>query len=92
MANYQRFVNRSPAPAYSPFQESLRMSHIVTIQTQVRDPAAIDLACTRLKLPPAEFGTMASPGSGARCPSVCQPRIFRMFFIATSSCDRRGRR
>lgn len=33
------------------------MSHIVTIQTQVRDPAAIDLACTRLKLPPPEFGT-----------------------------------
>ena len=33
------------------------MSHIVTIQTQVRDPAAIDLACTRLKLLPAVFGT-----------------------------------
>ena len=47
MASYQRFVNRSPAPAYSPFQESLRMSHIVTIETQVRDPAAIEMACAR---------------------------------------------
>ncbi len=27
------------------------MSHIVTIQTQVRDPAAIRLACARLQLP-----------------------------------------
>ena len=33
------------------------MSHIVTIETQVRDPAAIELACTRSKLPPAVFGT-----------------------------------
>jgi len=29
------------------------MSHIVKIQTQVRDPAAIAAACQRLKLPPA---------------------------------------
>ena len=28
------------------------MSHIVTIQTQVRDPEAIRLACERLQLPP----------------------------------------
>ena len=34
------------------------MSHIVTIETQVRDPAAIELACARSKLPPAEFGTV----------------------------------
>lgn len=34
------------------------MSHIVTIQTQVRDPAAIDLACGRLQLPPPVFGTV----------------------------------
>ena len=26
------------------------MSHIVTIKTQVRDPAAIELACKRLEL------------------------------------------
>lgn len=33
------------------------MSHIVTIQTQVRDPAAIELACNRLQLPSPVFGT-----------------------------------
>jgi hypothetical protein len=32
------------------------MSHIVTIQTQVRDPAAIACACQRLQLPTPEFG------------------------------------
>ncbi len=35
------------------------MSHIVTIQTQVRDPAAIYTACQRLSLPEPEFGTVA---------------------------------
>lgn len=34
------------------------MSHIVTIQTQVRDPAAIANACGRLKLPDPEFATV----------------------------------
>lgn len=33
------------------------MSHIVTIQTQVRDPAAIERACERLQLPPPQTGT-----------------------------------
>lgn len=33
------------------------MSHIVTIQTQVRDPAAIHAACERLKLPAPRQGT-----------------------------------
>lgn len=33
------------------------MSHIVTVQTQVRDPAAIGLACGRLLLPEPVFGT-----------------------------------
>ena len=33
------------------------MSHIVTIQTQVRDPAGISSACRRLQLPEPEFGT-----------------------------------
>ncbi|UUO07884.1 DUF1257 domain-containing protein [Blastopirellula sp. J2-11] len=32
------------------------MSHIVSIQTEVRDPAAIRLACDRLRLPEPVFG------------------------------------
>lgn len=33
------------------------MSHIVTVQTKVQDPAAIELACARLNLPRATPGT-----------------------------------
>lgn len=33
------------------------MSHLVTIQTQIRDPIALDLACRRLQLPAPTFGT-----------------------------------
>ena len=33
------------------------MSHIVSIQTQVRDPVAIDAACRRLQLPTPTRGT-----------------------------------
>ncbi|MEX2170057.1 MAG: DUF1257 domain-containing protein [Pirellulales bacterium] len=33
------------------------MSHIVTIQTQVRDPVAVEQACQRLKLAPPTLGT-----------------------------------
>jgi hypothetical protein len=33
------------------------MSHLVTIETEVRDPAAIRAACARLQLPPPELGT-----------------------------------
>ena len=33
------------------------MSHIVTIQTEVRDPTAIHAACERLKLPAPVQGT-----------------------------------
>jgi hypothetical protein len=33
------------------------MSHLMAIKTEVRDPAAIQAACQRLKLPPAVFGT-----------------------------------
>jgi hypothetical protein len=33
------------------------MSHVVTIETLVRDPAAIALACERLNLPPPRQGT-----------------------------------
>lgn len=34
------------------------MSHLVTIQTEVRDPATISLACERLQLPEPKFGTV----------------------------------
>jgi hypothetical protein len=33
------------------------LSHIVQIQTQVRDAAAVSAACERLKLPPPRAGT-----------------------------------
>lgn len=33
------------------------MSHIVTIQTQIRDPVAVEQACQRLKLAPPTLGT-----------------------------------
>ena len=33
------------------------MSHIVTIETQIRDPAALRLACGRLQLPEPEHRT-----------------------------------
>jgi len=32
------------------------MSHVVMIQTQVRDPIAIDLSCRRLQLKPPVYG------------------------------------
>ena len=32
------------------------MSHIVQIQTEIRDPVAIQSACTRLRLEPPVFG------------------------------------
>lgn len=58
------------------------MSHIVTIQTQVRDPAAVAAACQRLKLPQPVQGTFRlftteATGLGVelpgwRYPVVCQ--------------------
>ena len=58
------------------------MSHIVRIQTQVRDPAAVQSACARLRLPPPEQGefqlfTAAAAGLAVRLPGwqypvVCQ--------------------
>ena len=33
------------------------MSHLVTIQTQIRDPVALDLACQRLQLATPVHGT-----------------------------------
>jgi hypothetical protein len=35
------------------------MSHIVTIQTKVRDPAAVAAACARMNLPAPTVGTAA---------------------------------
>jgi hypothetical protein len=40
------------------FYKELFVSHLVTIETQVRDPAAIRLACTRLELPEPVHGTI----------------------------------
>src|SRR5262245_2879993 len=52
----------SPFPICPPFrppalQEPSNVSHIVQIQTEVRDPAAVQAACDRHKLPPAKQGT-----------------------------------
>jgi hypothetical protein len=33
------------------------LSHLVTIQTEIRDPAAVRAACQRLNLPPPVLGT-----------------------------------
>lgn len=41
------------------------MSHIVSIQTEVRDPAAIRSACDRLKLPEPVFGQVKLFSSSA---------------------------
>src|SRR5262245_42019473 len=50
----QRSHHRDPLWASS-HGEDTRMSHIVEIETQVRDPVAIQAACQRLKLrPPVE--------------------------------------
>ena len=47
------------------------MSHIVTVQTQVRDPVAIRSACTRLKLAAPAFGE-AKLFSGAKTGWIVQ--------------------
>ena len=59
------------------------MSHIVQIQTQVRDPAAVRAACDRLKIPApteGEFRLYATSAAGLgvqlpgwRYPIVCSP-------------------
>jgi hypothetical protein len=66
------------------------MSHIVTIQTQVRDPAAIAAACERLKLPQPVQGTFRlftteATGLGVdlpgwRFPVVCQTETGELKF------------
>jgi len=58
------------------------MSHIVTIETQIRDPVAVARACERLQLPPPQAGThrlftneatgLAVRLTGWRYPLVCQ--------------------
>jgi hypothetical protein len=64
------------------------MSHIVEIQTQVRDATAARSACTRLKLPAPEYGTFAlfsgeATGFAVRLPDwrypvVCQTETGRL--------------
>ena len=56
------------------------MSHIVTIQTQVRDPNSISLACQRLQLPVPEFGTVSlfattATGWAVRLPAWTYPVV-----------------
>lgn len=58
------------------------MSHIVTIETQVRDPAAVRAACRRLQLPPPSEGTFrlfsgAAAGLGVRLPGWRYPVVCR---------------
>src|SRR4051812_30094574 len=64
-------------------RRNLRLSHIVTIQTQVRDPAAVVAACQRLGLPAPVHRTVhlfsgAAEGltvelPGWHYPVVCDP-------------------
>jgi hypothetical protein len=66
------------------------VSHIVTIQTKIRDPAAIQAACGRLKLPPPTHGTFrlfsesatghAVQLPGWRYPVVCDTEQGRVLF------------
>ncbi len=66
------------------------MSHLVTIQTQIRDPVAIELACERLQLPPPVQGRaqlFASEATGWqvrlpewRYPLVCQTETGQLHF------------
>src|SRR5262249_45852313 len=59
---------------------STRMSHIVTVQTRVHDPAAVAAACQRLRLPVAEPGTAelfsgAATGLIVRLPGWQYPAV-----------------
>jgi hypothetical protein len=38
------------------YKENSKLSHIVTIKTEVRDPAAVRAACQKLQLPPPVLG------------------------------------
>jgi hypothetical protein len=39
------------------FLESIHMSHVVTIKTEVRDPLALRVACSRMNLPAPVYGS-----------------------------------
>lgn len=66
------------------------MSHIVTIRTEVRDPAAIQAACDRLSLPVAKFRSVQLFSSTVegwavelrdwRYPIVCNVRQGKVHF------------
>lgn len=66
------------------------MSHIVTIKTEIRDPAAVQAACRRLALPePTEGTTRLFSGSATgilvqltdwRYPVVCNPATGQIQF------------
>jgi hypothetical protein len=66
------------------------MSHIVTIETQVRDPLAVQAACARLKLPAPVQGTvelfsgeatgLAVQLPGWNYPVVCDAQHGRLLF------------
>jgi hypothetical protein len=56
------------------------MSHIVRIETQVRDPVALTAACTRLGLSPPERGTFqifsaSAAGLAVRLPNWQYPLV-----------------
>jgi len=56
------------------------MSHIVTIETQVRDPAAVDLACRRLALAVPQHGehrlyASKATGLGVQLPGWRYPLV-----------------
>lgn len=56
------------------------MSHIVQIQTEVRDPVAVQSACRRLNLQNAEFGahkvfTKRAEGWGVKLPGWIYPVV-----------------
>ncbi len=66
------------------------MSHIVRIETQVRDPAAVRTACARLGLPAPEAGTfqlfttsadgLAVRLAGWNYPVVCQTETGQLLY------------
>jgi hypothetical protein len=58
---------------FTPFTQEFVMSHLVTIETQVRDPVAVGSACARLGLPAPTVGTYTlyneeASGLGVRLP------------------------
>ncbi|WP_417388667.1 DUF1257 domain-containing protein [Gimesia sp.] len=66
------------------------MSHIVQIQTEIRDPVAIRAACERLQLPPPVFGETQLFSSTAtgwavqlpewRYPVICDVKTAQLAF------------